>query len=74
MEILVNQVGMTPMDVIKAATLINAEMIGLENKIGTLESGKRADIIVLDANPLEDIRNVSSIKYVFKSGEQLVSF
>lgn len=71
MEILVNQVGMTPMEVLKAATLVNAEMIGLENKIGTLEEGKQADIIVLDANPLKDIKNVSTIKYVFKNGERM---
>lgn len=71
MEILVNQVGMTPMEVLKATTLINAEMIGQENNIGTLESGKRADIIVLDNNPLEDISNVSAIKYVFKNGRRI---
>lgn len=69
MEILVNQVGMSPIEVLKAVTLTNAEMIGQENKIGTLESGKQADIIVLNANPLTDISNVSAIKYIFKRGE-----
>ena len=71
MDILVNQVGMTPMEVLKATTIINAEMIGQENKIGTLEIGKRADLIVLDTNPLADISNVSTIKYVFKNGRRI---
>lgn len=72
MGILVNQVGMTPMEVLKAVTLVNAEMIGQEHKIGTLESGKRADIIVLDANPLDNIHNVSTVKYVFKNGKRMI--
>jgi len=71
MGILVHQVGMSPMEVLKAVTRTNAEMIGQESEIGTLESGKRADIIVLDANPLEEIGNVSRVKYVFKGGERM---
>lgn len=69
MEILVDQVGMTPMEVLKAATLTNATMIGLEDRMGTLAIGKQANIVVLKANPLEDIRNVSKVKYIFKQGE-----
>ena len=72
MDILVNQVGMSPIEVLKATTLTNAEMIGLENKIGTLEKGKQADLIILKANPLEDIKNVSTVKYVFKNGKRQI--
>lgn len=71
MNLLVQQVGMTNMEVLKAATIINAEMIGKEKLIGTLSLGKQADILVLDKNPLMDIHYLSSVKYVFKKGERI---
>ena len=71
METLVKEVGMTPSEVLKAATMVNAEMMGLEQKTGSLSVGKRADIIVLDRNPLEDIQHIGSTKYVFKNGERM---
>lgn len=46
---------MTPMEVIVSATRTNAELVGLADKVGTIESGKWADLIVFDGNPLEDI-------------------
>jgi Tol biopolymer transport system component len=60
--------GMKNHDVLKAATYNGADAIGLLKDIGTLEAGKLADLHVLDKNPLEDIRNTNTIKYVMKNG------
>lgn len=62
------QGGMTPMEAIRCATLYGAEYIGLDHDIGSLEPGKLADLIVMDRNPLEDIRNSESIRYTMKNG------
>jgi Tol biopolymer transport system component len=61
--------GMTPREVLKAATIDGAKIIGFDQDLGTLEAGKLADLIVLDRNPLDDIRNTNSIRYVMKNGE-----
>ncbi len=55
-------------DLLRAATILGAEAIGLGTDIGTIEKGKLADILVFDADPLQDIRNVARIKYVMKDG------
>jgi imidazolonepropionase-like amidohydrolase len=60
---------MTPMEALRIATLYGAESIGYGADIGSLEPGKLADLQVLDANPLENIRNSTSIRYVMKNGE-----
>jgi Tol biopolymer transport system component len=60
--------GMTPREVLRAATQHGAEAIGYEQDLGTLERGKLADLLVLDKDPLEDIRNTKSIRYVMKDG------
>jgi hypothetical protein len=61
--------GMTPAEVLKAATADGAHIIGLGEDLGTIEVGKLADLVILDANPLDDIRNTSAIRYVVKNGE-----
>jgi len=61
------RLGMSPMQAIEAATSKPAERLGL-NDLGTLVPGKRADFIVLAANPLDDIRNTRSITRVYQSG------
>lgn len=58
----------TPMETLRAATLNGARALGYEQDLGSLEPGKLADLIVLDKNPLEDIRNTNSIRYVMKNG------
>jgi Tol biopolymer transport system component/imidazolonepropionase-like amidohydrolase len=60
--------GLTQMEALRSATLISAEAIGLQNDLGSLETGKVADLIVLNANPLEDIRNTTKIAFVLKGG------
>ena len=61
--------GMTELEALRAATLHGAEIIGLEQEIGSIEPGKLADLVVLDANPLEDIRNSNTVFRVIKNGE-----
>ena len=60
---------MAPAEVLRAATIDGAKIIGVDQDIGSLEPGKLADLLVLDANPLEDMRNTSTIRYVMKNGE-----
>ncbi len=62
------QGGMTPLQAIRSATLNGAVHLGMGKEIGSLETGKLADLIILNANPLEDIRNTEQIKYVMING------
>jgi len=63
------QAGFTPMEAIQAATIVPARVMGLDKETGTVEIGKRADLIVLDANPLEDIHNIRRVHYVVANGK-----
>jgi len=60
--------GMSNHQVLRAATLLGAEISGLGRDLGMIDVGKLADLLVLDADPLEDIRNTNSIRYVIKNG------
>jgi imidazolonepropionase-like amidohydrolase len=59
---------MKPHDVLRVGTIFGAEAIGLAKDLGSIEGGKLADLQVLDANPLEDIRNTNTLRYVMKNG------
>jgi Tol biopolymer transport system component len=61
--------GLAPLDVLRAATLHGAEAIGYGQDLGSLEPGKLADLLVLNKDPLADVHNTSSIRYVMKNGE-----
>jgi Tol biopolymer transport system component len=60
--------GMPKYDVLRVATIFGAEAIGHEKDLGSLEAGKLADLQVLDKNPLDDIRNTNTIRFVMKNG------
>jgi len=60
--------GMSNHDVLRAATIFGANGIGLEKQLGSIEPGKLADLLVLSANPLDDIRNTSSVRQVMVNG------
>lgn len=67
-EGLVMQLGMTPAQAIVAATKTGAAATGLLDRIGTLEAGKAADLLLLEANPLDDISNIRKISTVVRDG------
>lgn len=62
------QGGMSSLQAIRCATINGAEYIGMDSEIGSLEKGKLADLIVMDKNPLEDIRNSEFISHVMING------
>jgi len=61
--------GMGSMEVLRSATIHGAEAIGLAQDFGSIEAGKLADLIVLNKNPLDDIHNTNTIRFVMKDGE-----
>lgn len=64
--------GLTPMQAIMCATKTNAELLGIQMTTGTLTVGKQADLIVLDGNPLDDIRNTRKIVAVWHGGREVL--
>ena len=60
--------GLTPLEAIQTATITPARVMKLENEVGTVEPGKRADIIILDANPLDNISNIRKVRLVMTQG------
>jgi len=62
------EAGFTPMEAIQAATIVPARVMGLDRELGTVEKGKRADLILLTADPLADIRNSRQVEYVITNG------
>jgi len=63
--------GFTTMEALQTATLSPAKFLGMEDRLGTIENGKLADLVLLDANPLDDIRNTQSIAAVIVNGRYL---
>jgi imidazolonepropionase-like amidohydrolase len=67
------EAGLTPMQAIVAATGTNAEILGGAKQFGTLQAGRRADFMVLDANPLDDIHNTEKLSAVWQAGKTVPS-
>ena len=67
----VDEIGMTPLEALVSATRFSAEFSGMQDSLGTVERGKLADLVLLDADPLLDIRNVGRIHAVITRGQLL---
>jgi imidazolonepropionase-like amidohydrolase len=63
------KLGLSPMQAIRTATSSAADLLGLASEIGSIEIGKRADIIAVSGNPLENIRTLETVKFVMKNGQ-----
>ncbi|NOS92155.1 MAG: amidohydrolase family protein [Cyclobacteriaceae bacterium] len=70
LELLV-QAGLTPEEALNSATLLAAQWLGMDKLVGSVESGKLADLVLLDENPLTDIKNTRKIAAVFVNGKWL---
>jgi imidazolonepropionase-like amidohydrolase len=60
--------GMKPIDALKAGTSVDANLLGLADKIGTLESGRLADVVAVPGDPVENIRQTEHVFFVMKEG------
>lgn len=68
MQLLVNQAGLTPLEAIQAATQHGAAALGLSDSTGTIEVGKWGDLVILNADPSQDIRNTQTVRAVVRGG------
>jgi imidazolonepropionase-like amidohydrolase len=62
------EAGLAPADALRAATTVNAELLGLTDRLGTLEAGKLADVVAVPGDPLQDIRRTEQVFFVMKEG------
>jgi imidazolonepropionase-like amidohydrolase len=62
------EAGMTPLQALRSATIETATLLGIEDRVGTLEQGKLADLVVMDADPTRDIKALRGIRLVMKGG------
>ena len=70
-EAMVKHAGMTPARVIQSGTMINAEALGWQDQIGSIEKGKFADLIAVSGDPLADISELQRVKFVMKGGRTI---
>jgi imidazolonepropionase-like amidohydrolase len=62
------EAGFTPMEALQAATIVSARAMGLAHEVGTIEKGKRADLVVLDASPLDAVANIRRVRWTISGG------
>jgi imidazolonepropionase-like amidohydrolase len=67
------EAGLTPMDAIKAGTIVGAELLQWDDKVGSIEAGKLADIIAVKGNPLVDISKLERPVFVMKNGKIIIN-
>jgi imidazolonepropionase-like amidohydrolase len=67
--VLLSRAGLTPEQVLLVATRENAELLGISNKIGTVEPGKVADLVLLGSNPLENLENARDVRMIIQGGQ-----
>jgi imidazolonepropionase-like amidohydrolase len=63
------EAGMAPLEVLRAATLNSADLLGLGERIGSIEAGKFADIIAVEGDPLKDVKDLQHVRFVMKGGQ-----
>jgi imidazolonepropionase-like amidohydrolase len=63
------KLGLTPLQAIQSATLNAADLLGWQDRIGTLEAGKYADVVAVSGDPLQDVSVLENVKVVIKGGE-----
>jgi imidazolonepropionase-like amidohydrolase len=69
---LMREAGLTPLEVLRSATVNGALALGMERDLGAIAPGKLADLVILDADPLADVANLSRVNRVFKDGKSFV--
>jgi imidazolonepropionase-like amidohydrolase len=67
------EAGMTPMQAIQAATRVNAELLGWQDRVGSVEPGKLADIIAVPGDPLRDLSTLESVSFVMLGGREILA-
>ena len=63
--------GMAPIDALRSATSVDADLLGVSQKLGTLEKGKLADIIAMPGDPTQDITATERVSFVMKDGKTI---
>ncbi len=69
LEVLVKHGGMTPLRVLQSATIVNAQALGWQDQIGSIQKGKFADLIAVSGDPVTDITELQRVKFVMKGGK-----
>jgi imidazolonepropionase-like amidohydrolase len=64
---------MSPVEAIRAATSVSAECLGIEKRTGTIKPGLEADLLVVERNPLSDVKNLQDILLVINNGKVIVN-